>query len=362
MRVVLSNGSYSWGGVHRVTETLARGLQARGHEVVAFCRPGSPLHERMREIVPCEPIVRGMDLHPGALRAISRALRRHRPAVLLTLMEKDVRLSSPVAWAHGIPVVVRRANDRPLPRNPYIRLLYGVIPTHHVANSEATRRTLLGSAPWLDPAAVTVIHNGIDPRPYEESPPADLALPRDALAIGFVGRFDERKGVLDLADAWPAVREALPRAHLVLVGTGALEAEMRARLGSDPRVRWCGYRSDVPSVMRTLHLLAMPSHWEGFGLSAAEAMAAGVPVVAARASSLPELIDDGVEGRLVPPASPESLAAALVELGRDPALRARMGAAGRERVRRDFSEERMLDGYERVLSAASEQRHPRRSR
>lgn len=353
MRVVLSNGSYSWGGVHRVTETLVRGLQGRGHEVVVFCRPGSPLHERMRPIAPCEPIVRGMDLHPAALRAASRALRRHRPDAVLTLMEKDVRLTSPAAWMRGIPVVVRRANDRPLPRNPYIRFLYGTVPTHHVANSEATRRTLLESAPWLDPRAVTVIHNGIDPRPFEETPPADLGLPPGALAIGFVGRFDERKGVLDLAEAWPAVRAAIPGAHLVLVGKGALEAELRARLGDDPRVRWCGYRDDVPAVMRSLGLLAMPSHWEGFGLSAAEAMAAGVPVVATRVSSLPELVDDGVEGRLVPAHSPARLAERLVELGRDAALRARMGAAGRERVRRDFSEERMLDGYERVLRAAA---------
>ena len=97
----------------------------------------------------------------------------------------------------------------------------------------------------------------------------------------------------------------------------------------------------------------MPSHWEGFGLVAVEAMAAGRAVVATEASSLPEIVRDGVDGRLVPPRSPDALAAALVELGSAPELRARMGEAGRERARRDFSLAAMLEAYERRLLRAA---------
>lgn len=91
MRVVLSNASTSWGGVRQVTEDLARGLLARGHEVVVFCRPGSRLAARMRPIAHCEEILRGTDFHPLTLARCVRALRRHRPDVVLALMTTPIR-------------------------------------------------------------------------------------------------------------------------------------------------------------------------------------------------------------------------------------------------------------------------------
>lgn len=349
MRVVLSNASYSWGGVHVVTEALALGLRARGHDVAVLCRPDSPLQARLAGKVPLEPVARGMDLSPLAIGRIAAALRRHRPDVVLTLMEKDVRLTGPAARALGIPVVVRRANDRPLKRTPHFRILYGWLPALHVANSEATRRTMLASAPWLRPERVRVIHNGIDTAALDALAPADLGLPAGALAIGFVGRFDERKGILDLARAWPAVADALPHAHLVMVGKGPEEDRARALLADAPRVRWLGYRADAAAVMRALDVLTVPSHWEGFGLVAAEALAVGTPVVAAEASSLPEIVRHGAEGLLVPPRDPAALADALVTLGREGEMRARMAAAGVERIRTRFSLEGMIGRYEAVL-------------
>lgn len=354
MRIVLSNASYAWGGVHVVTEALAVGLQARGHHVAVLCRPDSPLQARLAGKVPLEPVMRGMDLSPLAIARTIRALRRHRPEVVLTLMEKDVRLAGPAARALGIPVVVRRANDRPMKRKPHFRVLYGWLPAMHVANSEATRRTMLDSAPWLRPERVRVIHNGIDEEAIESVPAADLELPADALAIGFVGRFDERKGILEMARAWPAVAAALPDAHLVMVGKGPEEARARSLLVDAPRVRWLGYRADAPAVIKALHLLAVPSHWEGFGLVAAEALAAGTPVVAADASSLPEIVRHGSEGLLVPPRDPRALADALVTLGRDVGMRARMAAAGRARIREHFSLDGMIDRYEALLGEVAE--------
>jgi len=354
MRVVLSNASYAWGGVHVVTEALALGLQARGHHAAVFCRPRSPLQARLQGKVPLEPVARGMDLSPLAIARTMGALRRHRPDVVLTLMEKDVRLTGPAARALGIPVVVRRANDRPLKREPHFRVLYGWLPALHVANSEATRRTMLSSAPWLRPERVRVIHNGIDTAALDALAAPDLGIPPAALAIGFVGRFDDRKGILELARAWPAVAAALPEAHLVMVGKGPEEEQVRAMLADAPRVRWLGYRPDAAAVMKALDVLAVPSHWEGFGLVAAEALAVGTPVVAADASSLPEIVRHGEEGLLVPPRDPAALADALVALGRDPASRARMAAAGVERIRAHFSLDAMIDRYEAVLREVAE--------
>jgi glycosyltransferase involved in cell wall biosynthesis len=349
MRIALSNASVKWGGVHNVTEDLVRGLQAKGHEVVLLTSPDGLLAERMKGTAPIEPVLKGMDLHPVALARIRGALRRHRSEVVLAMMKKDVRLTVPAAWSMGIPSVVRHANDRPLTGWIYDRLFFGSLPKLHIANSEATRQTLLSSASWLDGSAIEVIYNGMDVERFASAERADLGLPETAFVIGFVGRLERRKGLIDLANAWDRIARAIPSAHLAIVGKGPAETEARELLRNAPHVSWLGYRTDVASVLKAMDILAVPSHWEGFGFTAAEAMAAGVPVVAGNSSSLPEIIDDGITGRLTPPRDPEGLADVLIELVRDPAARARMAEAAAEKVRQKFAVERMVHDYERVL-------------
>jgi len=356
VRIVLSNASFKWGGVHLITEILSRELQRRGHDVVVFGYPGSELERRLKQSVEFEPILKGMDLHPGVLARAGRALGRHRADVVLALMRKDVRLTVPVAWAQRIPSVVRHANDRPLTGWIYDRALFGVLPVAHIANSRATRETLLGSAPWLDPSKVLVVYNGIDIERFDSAEPADLGLPPQAVAIGFVGRLQRRKGLIDLARAWPTVAAAVVHAHLVIVGKGPDEREARDILAGSDRVRWLGYRADVPQILKALDMVAMPSHWEGFGLTAAEALVSGAGVVVANASSLPEIVTDRVHGLLVPPHDPVALAKALIEMATHPDERQSMAAAGRERVMRDFTSGRMVDEYEEILRRAVNRR------
>jgi len=353
MRIALSNGSFKWGGVHVVTDALVEGLQRRGHEVLLLCRAGSELEARMNGRVATAPVIRGMDLSPLAILRIARTLTRFRPEVVLTLMDKDVRLTGPAAHILGIPFVARRANDRPLPAHPLARMLYGSYPALHVANSEATRKTMLASAPYLDPARVEVIHNGIDAAAVAETRPAPLPVPTGAFTVAFAGRLEERKGIIDLIAAWPDVLENIPDAHLVLAGRGPLEAYVTDRAAQLDNVHFLGYRTDIAAVFRASDTVVVPSHWEGFGLVALEALAAGTPVVATSASSLPEIVRDGVDGLLVPPRTPQALAAAIVALARNPDARSRMGAAGAAHARDDFSLERMIDRYEEVLRKAA---------
>jgi glycosyltransferase involved in cell wall biosynthesis len=337
-----------------VTEILARGFQSRGHDVVVLGYPGGMLEERMRGVAPFEPILKGMDMHPVTILKARAMIRKHGSQIALALMKKDVRLTVPAARTLGIPSVVRHANDRALRGGPYDRFFFGVLPAHHIVNSQATRETLMTSAPWIDERKITVIYNGIDPVPFESAEPAAIDVPRDALKFGFVGRLEIRKGLIDLAKAWSAVAEAVPNAWLVIAGKGADEARAREALGDAPRVKWLGYRADIPSILRSLDFLVVPSHWEGFGLIAAEGCAAGVPVIAARASSLVEIIEDGVTGRLVPPHQSDLLAKAMIEAARDPGGSRRMADAARRRIRDDFSVETMVASYEQTLGSLVE--------
>jgi glycosyltransferase involved in cell wall biosynthesis len=348
VRLVISNGTRHWGGLEQMAVLLATGFQRRGHEVVAICRKGSVVHERLRGNVRCAPVLRGDRLNPITQARCAAVLLRHRAQAVIGNTTHEVGWTGVPARCLGIPYVSRHEFSRPYPDGRADRLLLGRLTNLHVVNSASSRETVL-SAPWLPPERVRVVPNGIDAERFAAAPPAALGLPEGALVFGFVGRWEIQKGVWELAEAWPGVVSALPHAHLVLVGWGPLEKEFREAMRSAPNVHDLGFREDIPELMKAFDVLVAPFHKEGFGLVLAEAMAAGVPIVAARAGAIPELMDDGMEGRLVPVEDAAALATAMIELGSDRELRARMGAAGSARVRRDFSWERMLEGHEELL-------------
>lgn len=353
MRIVLSNSSSRWGGVHKVTELLARQLLARGHSVTVFGYPGGMLEKRIRGIAPFEALLKGMDLHPRTLLRVGRALRRFKADVVLALMRKDLSLTAPVAYACGVPVVFRHANDRPLSSGLYRRLLYGVFTAFHITNAEATRETVLDSAPWLEEKRVRVVYNGLDAASYENLRPVPLGVRPGDLALGYVGIFEPRKGLRELAIAWPSVAARVPSAHLVLVGKGSMEGELRTMLGESPRVHWLGYRDDVPRVMRSLDLLVLPSHVEGAPNVVQEAMAAGTAIVATSVSGTPELMRDGIDGWLIPPRDPTRLSEALVDVLTNADARRERAATAKQRVRERFGIDQMIDSYEEILAIAS---------
>ena len=122
------------------------------------------------------------------------------------------------------------------------------------------------------------------------------------------------------------------------------------RLGIADRVQFLGRRphDSLPTLFSTLDIFAMPSRWEEFGVSAVEASACGVPVVASRVGGVPEVVLDGVTGVLVPPEDPGALGAALLELADDVDRRRRLGTAGRRYVVERFEWGRCVEAMERV--------------
>src|SRR6185295_4812470 len=127
-------------------------------------------------------------------------------------------------------------------------------------------------------------------------------------------------------------------------GDGRQRAEKLAgELALGGRCVFAGIRRDVPAILAACEGFVMSSLWEGLGLVFLEAMAARLPVVATRVSAVPEVVEDERSGLLVPPSDVEALSRALVRLAREPALRARLGACGAERVRGSFGLERMVE-------------------
>lgn len=351
MRIAISSTGVQWRGTETDVMLLATGLHRLGHDIAVLCRHGSALAERLQaEGVPYEPILGALDFGPRSIARSVMVLRKRRSQVVIINKDKDLRQSGVAARMLGIPVLVRHVTDRPLKSAWRYRMLFGTIATHHLANSTSTRETLARSAPWLD-KPVPIILNGIDVEKQVNAAPADLGLPADAIAVGFVGAFENRKGIADFAEAWKLVAPQVPNAHAVIAGAGGRETDFRAALADAPRVHWLGFRNDTANVMRALDVFVLPSHFEGFGLVLAEAMAAGVASVAYAVSNLPELVRDGETGVLVPARDPALLAEAIVRLCRSAELRARLGPAGQQYAREHFSAERMVKEHEELLKS-----------
>jgi colanic acid/amylovoran biosynthesis glycosyltransferase len=193
-----------------------------------------------------------------------------------------------------------------------------------------------------------VIRCGVDTRVF--SPP--VARPADGpLQIVCIGTLHEVKGQTHLIEACRLLREAGLRFTCRLVGEGpdreALETRIAAA-GLSRQVELVGARTrpEIATMLRDADVLVLPSvptsrgQREGLPVVLMEAMSAGLPVVASGISGIPELVEDGVTGLLVPPGQPVAIAAAVERLGHDPTLRRRLGAAARERVLADFDVDR----------------------
>jgi glycosyltransferase involved in cell wall biosynthesis len=307
------------------------------------------LEERMKGVAPFEPILRGMDLDPVTILRAARSLRRHKAQAVLALMKKDVRQTMIAARTHGIPAAIRHSFEQPLIGGIRGRMLYGGS-VLHLANAEATRRTVLASAPWLEPSRVSVIYNGIDASRYADADPIALDVAPGSVCFGLIANLGRRKGVEELARAWHTVAAAVPNGQLVIAGKGGAEERFRQLLGDAPRVHWLGYRKDIPQILSALDVLVLPSHYEGAPNVVLEAMAASVAVIATGVSGTPELVRDDIEARLIPPRDADALAAAMIELAHDPETRRRFAEAGHARALDRFTIEGMLDRYEEFFS------------
>ena len=190
-----------------------------------------------------------------------------------------------------------------------------------------------------------VAYPPVDLDPPLASPPWQTA---GGPVVGFVGRLEPRKGPLDLVRAAPLIKGGVPGTRVVVVGDDPYATDpgyTRAVIES-PEIEHYPWVDNAPGLMRHLDVLVLPSYEEPFGTVLAEAMAVGTPVVATRVDGLPEVVADGVTGRLVAPGHPEALAAAVLEVLAD---RERMSAAARQHARQ-FATERYVDQVERLIA------------
>ncbi len=193
---------------------------------------------------------------------------------------------------------------------------------------------------------IVVIPNGIDIAPFESAAPG-INLP-GRLTVGMVARLDMNKGFGPLLHALAEVAKHCPEILLIVAGDGPSKNEIEQSivdLQLQNNVLLLGTRRDMPELYASFNVFILPSLNEGMPLTVLEAFASGLPVVATRIGAIPSVVQDGVSGILVDPGDVGSLAAAILKLAREPELRTRMGAAGRQKVRAEYTASSMAHKY-----------------
>jgi glycosyltransferase involved in cell wall biosynthesis len=272
-------------------------------------------------------------------------------------MDKDLRFGGLAAKLAGVPrIIPSREIDYPLKDTLRYRFFYNSIATRIVMNSKATLQTVTESAPWFNRSRAIIIYKGIDLRPYDKKTAStvrqDLAIKKSSPIVTFVGQLDERKGIHYLLDAWRLVTKHHPKAVLLMAGKGKMVDFIRRYIKGfslESSIVLAGFRADIPALLRDSSMLVLPSLWEGFGYVLVEAMAASLPTVATKTSSIPEIVIDGETGILVPPKESRPLAKAIDTLLDSPKMRKKMGRAGRRVVEEKFTIDRMVDDFERIF-------------
>jgi glycosyltransferase involved in cell wall biosynthesis len=197
-----------------------------------------------------------------------------------------------------------------------------------ISHHEAKEAMRIG----IDPAKIEVIRNAI---PLTAPAPAPVTWPDTRRKILFIGRLDRQKGFDILAEAVAGLEQ-----DFVVRVAGAAVTSSACASGA-PHIEFLGWltTAGIEGHLRCADLVVMPSRWEGFGLTALEAMRAGKPVIAAAVGGLPEVVVSGVTGRLVPPGDANALRHALRAL--DAKALNRMGEQGQKHFRREFTIDRM---------------------
>jgi len=343
------------GGQNQVLLTV-NGLREIGQRAALVAHPDGELRRRAAEGLELVPLAPRMEMDLHAAWKLARVVKRWRPDVIhahdphgIAMAALALSLGSSNRGSNGAApaLVASRRVDFHLQNNSFSRWKHRQVDCF-IAASEAIRHMLLHDGVPED--RTVTVHEGIDVDHVLGAPAVDVHaaffLPHGAPVVGNVAALVPHKGQRHLIEAAHLVVQQMPDARFVILGEGELREHLERQVKEyrlEKHVLLPGFRTDVLGCMKSFDLVAMSSVTEGLGTSLLDAMAASRPIVATRAGGIPEIVEDGLNGVLVPPRDHREMARQIVRLLGDPALRKRMGEAGLARVRKDFTVERMVE-------------------
>ena len=352
MRILHIDSGRTWRGGQNQALLTAQGMLAAGHEVILAVRRGGALESRaLAAGMELRPLEISGDISPKAIACLLRVLLQWRPDIVHAHDPHALSAAFPaIGIARSGVLVAARRVDFSL-RGAFSRFKYRRA-QRIITASRAIASVLENEG--IAAERIRVVHEGVRDRIPKAGGDAllrSLGVPENTLVIGNIAALTDHKDHRTLIEAARIVLARRRDVRFVIAGEGecrpGLERQLR-ETGLEEKVLLLGFRDDIDTLLPAFTLFCLSSHMEGLGTSVLDAMAFGIPVVATNAGGIPEAVEDGVTGRIVPVRNASRLADALLELLEDEARRKSMGIAGRHSFEQHFSVDRMVEKTIRV--------------
>ena len=361
--------SFNIGGTETQAVELARRLDPAQYAVtLGYIKPDGPLIDKLRgtsvALTQFRP-KRGVDSPSGVYEILRLAafLRRGRFDIVHTHDLWSNLLGVPAAWLARVPAVISSRRDLAhfdwyqSRRRVWLKRIQNL--SDIVLTNAHPIRDALISEDGFAPVKVRVVHNGIDLERFRVARPRTMEA-EEGKRIVLVGNMhSDVKGHRSLIAAAPAIVSEFPATRFAFVGDGSerpIFEKQISELGLQDNFTFLGRRTDIPEVLALCDIGVLPSKAEGLSNAVLEYLAAGLPTVATNVGGNAEIIKDTVTGLLVPSQDPNALSAALLRLLRDPEYAIRLGRAGQNYVREQFSFERLIEETDALYTELLERR------
>ena len=366
MKILHINTERTWRGGEQQTLYLLRSLIDRRISCHLVCQAESPMAQKALEA--------GIEVFPIAMRGEVDLPASLRIRKLITRHGYDI-VHSHTSHAHTLAFfaslgcrtcrLVTRRVDFSIFRNRFLPIngiKYRFMADYYIAISHQIKQVMVNDGIAAD--RIFVAHSGIDPQRFARVAGNHLVdefnlKPAERVVIN-VAHLAGHKGQKYLVGAIPHVLAAIPNVRFFIIGKGELMSELQAlsvSLGIGHALTFTGFRNDVGAFYKIADLFVMSSVQEGLGTAILDALALGIPVVAANAGGIPEVIKDGETGRLVEAANPQALAKGIIEMLSNVDQARAMARRGQDNVKAEFSIDAMVENnlavYNRLLTSDS---------
>ncbi|MBA7597476.1 D-inositol 3-phosphate glycosyltransferase [subsurface metagenome] len=354
------------GGTPRQLLLLARYLDKTKYNLTLCCltKGGPLLAEAQRLGIKVVILGKKFRHDLSVIPKLIRVIKREKIDLIHTYMFTSNTFGRLAAILARVPIIIsseRNIEDWKGKFRLYVDKVLMRFTDKMLVNSFAVKDFLVQMA-GIKSYKIAVIYNGLDLDRFHQKinvlqERRNLGLDSQVSVVGTVARICHYKGLHFLIRSIPQILDVFPQVKFLIVGNANLKPEriykrklkrLISGLGVSSSVIFTGFRRDIPRVMATFDLFALPSLREGFSNVLLEAMAMGKPVVATNVGGNPETITDGQTGILVPPKDPIALSEAIISLLKDRSRAIEMGKKGRRRVKENFGRERMVQETEKI--------------
>lgn len=353
------NSVMSWGGGEKWHYEAALYFAEKGFKVCFYTRYNSELYKKLiliKSISVRIVDVKGVSfLNPYKIHKLKKSFSDAQIDTLLINLPNDVKLAAHAAKLAGVRrIIYRRGSAIPIKNSLLNRFTFKYWLTDILANSQATKKTILQHNSNLFPKEnIKVIYNPIDVQGFvNQSFTPIYSAQDDELVIGNLGRLEYEKNQRFLIRLSEQLQKRGVRHKIIIGGSGRLEQELREeaqRHNVSDNILFAGFITNVKDLLSSCDVFILPSLWEGFGYVLAEASLCRKPIIAFNLSSIPEVVINGESGFLIENNVEECLEKVLT-LKEDPALRKRMGDAGFNHIAATFDRDKLMEEVEEYLT------------